>query len=392
MPIFLLSALAGCIEPFDTEEAGINGLLVVDGHISDQPGPYRVSLSRSASLTDTTFEKVRSAQVFIEEENGIREQLTEGGAGAYFSSAAGIRGQVGKEYRLTIELPSGASYASDWVTLKLSPPIDSVFYIFEERAISGDFETGFQVYVNSEDPTGNVRHYRYEWVETWKYFAPFPAFFNYIGGEDGTETEPSGGSRFCWRSDTSNLVNVASSLNNNTTRVSQHPTAFASTMSNQLALRYSVLVRQFALDQQEFEFWQGLEETNSDNGSIFDKQPQVVEGNVINVGNPSEPVLGYFGASTVSEKRIYIDRQDLPDGVSPDRSLLVDCISELDSVPRDENFQANVFLQINLGKVFFDFYGDFGIAGAVLTTPECSDCTLQGGVITPPDFWIETDD
>ena len=113
-----------------------------------------------------------------------------------------------------------------------------------------------------------------------------------------------------------------------------------------------------------------------------------MEGNIKNVGNPDEPVLGYFSASTIAEKRIYIDRSDLPEGVSPDRSLLFDCLNGLDSIPRDENFQSNVFRQISLGKVFFDFYGDFGIAGAVLTTPECSDCTLQGGVVTPPDFCL----
>ena len=390
--IFLLIMQGGCIEPFDTTETGIDGLLVVDGLITDQPGPYRIILSRSAALNDSSFEKVSNALVYVEEENGIREELTEHDPGVYLSSENGIKGQSGRRYQLTIELSEGSRYVSDWITLKHSPPIDSLYYLFEEKAIDDNFETGFQIYVDTEDPTGNIRYYRYEWVETWKYFALFPAFFNYIGGESGIETEPSGASRFCWQTETNNVVSVASTLDNNTTKISQHPTAFASTASNQLALRYSVLVRQFALDEQEFDFWKGLEETNSDNGSIFDRQPQVVEGNIKNVGNPDEPVLGYFSASTIAEKRIYIDRSDLPEGVSPDRSLLFDCLNELDSIPRDENFQSNVFRQISLGKVFFDFYGDFGIAGAVLTTPECSDCTLQGGVVTPPDFWIETDD
>lgn len=390
---FLLGGLGGCIEPFDTEVAGVDGLVVVNGQITDQPGPYRITLSRSASLNDSTFKKINNTQVYIEEENGVKEQLKEHDPGTYFTSEGGIRGQVGKRYQLTIQLSGGAQYASAWVTVIKSPEVDSVYYLFEEKPVGNDIEKGFQIYVDSEDPTGNVRFFRYEWIETWKYSAPFSPRPTYVGGDNGLELGPTGPNRFCWQTDTfTNVINLSSSLNNNTTGVIQHPIAFVSTTTSKLLNRYSILLKQFALEEEEFEFWKGLQETSTGNGSVFDKQPQVITGNMQNVNDPDEPVLGYFSASTFSEKRIYINRSALPDGIVPDLSLLFECQNGLDSLARNDNFKWNLLRQINLGRAFFGFYGVIDVAGAILTMPECVDCTLQGGVVTAPDFWIANDD
>jgi hypothetical protein len=79
-----LSFLLSCEKPFffadipDSEKK----FIVVDGIITNQPGPYSIVISRSTGLNqENTF--ISDAQVFIEEENGLSENLKESEPGIY---------------------------------------------------------------------------------------------------------------------------------------------------------------------------------------------------------------------------------------------------------------------------------------------------------------------
>ena len=148
------------------------------------------------------------------------------------------------------------------------------------------------------------------------------------------------------------------------------------------------MVKQYAMDQQEYLFWQSLKETAVDAGTLFDKQPQSVTGNIRSV-NSDEPVLGYFSASAISEKRIFLSTKDLPEDAAIDRTLTQQCFDTRRVVEKSPTSEQEIQELLDRGMIFFDWVvaPGAGIVAYIFTTPICADCTEQGGTLEKPDYW-----
>lgn len=385
--LLLGTVLAGCIDPitFDIEEN--TRLLVVDGMLTDAEGPYKVRLSWSTDLTSDTFPPVENASVVIEEQNGASETLSENMPGLYETSLSGLRGQPGKSYRLLITLANGTEYSSGWEILKASPAIDSIYFNFESKITPKGLKNGVQIYLDTDDPEGNTRYYRWQWTETWKYRVPLSSPNTYAGN---LGTSPIEEKEVCYISAPSDQINVATSINNSSDIIANHPLVYVTSETNRLQQRYSILVNQLAINEKEFLFWSSLEDATENAGSLFDRQPQSLTGNVKNSADPQEPVLGYFTVAGISEKRAYFNRYQLPDSVSPDFDFIYSCYNSIDTFFISPTLDQEVFKAMDQGKVFWGFYQpEFFIEGILMTDKECSDCTTQGGSTEVPDFWEE---
>ena len=384
---FLVCALVGCQEPVDLGISTLNSFLVVDGLITDEPGPYTVSLSVSSPLNSLEFLPVGGAQVSMEEEGGIIEELVELGEGIYETSVGGIQGRAGRRYRIRIQLPEGQAYESEWASLKAAPPIEEVYYRFEERnRLDTRVERGTQIYVSTSDPQQNTQFYRWEWEATYLHVAPFSSGLSFLGND---EAEFVGSNQVCYNQVESNQIYLASSIENTTDQVSDFPLVFVSAFGQELLFRYSILVKQYALDEEEYFFWQALEESNENSGNFYDRQPQSTTGNIVRVGNEDERVLGYFSASGVSEKRLFIDRTELPRDLNVGLNYTLGCVSQADTLTKERETDQDVFNAILGGRKFYDFLRDLqaGILGWIVVPCECYDCTEQGGTTVQPEFW-----
>ena len=367
------------------EVPGGSSLLVVSGLITNEPGPYTVRLSRSSQLQSTDFPAETGAAVVLESRSGETEVLVEEEDGTYRTSANGIQGQVGEEYRLRIQTAEERSYQSDWQLLKLSPPIDSLYFKYEEQETEDGTLQGLQTYLDTQQPENKTGYFRYEWIETWEYNAALPAQFTYLGNDNRVTFPPN---RRCWVDVPSTAISIATSSRNVNGIVTRHPISYVSTETPRLRIGYSLLVKQYALDQQEYLFWQGIQETALSAGTLFDKQPQSVVGNLHRVDS-DEPVLGYFSASTISEKRIFMVRADLPENTHVDQTLSDLCFDEIIYVEKSPTSEEEIFALLNRGLLFLDWVTvpGQGVVGYFFTTPICGDCTVQGGVLTKPDYW-----
>src|SRR4029077_18302881 len=78
-----------------------------------------------------------------------------------------------------------------------------------------------------------------------------------------------------------------------------------------LDIRYSINLRQYPLDLEAYQYWLTVQKNSQSLGGLFDLQPSQLRGNIHSVTNPTDPVLGYVSASSVTEKRIYIDNHFL---------------------------------------------------------------------------------
>src|SRR5699024_3176408 len=88
--------------------------------------------------------------------------------------------------------------------------------------------------------------------------------------------------------------------------------AFIPTHSEKLSVLYSTKVEVFSISADEFEFWQRMKRNTEEMGTIFAPQPSTVRDNMKCITDPAEPVIGYVGARSLAQKRIFIDNQELP--------------------------------------------------------------------------------
>ncbi|MEL7341612.1 MAG: DUF4249 family protein, partial [Bacteroidota bacterium] len=253
------------------------------------------------------------------------------------------------------------------------------------------FFRGAQILINTSDPEQQSRFFRYDWIETWKYAVILPANYEYIGNN---QTRTIQAYPTCYHTQPSSGIHIASSVQNDEDRLLGFPLYFVSTSTNRLDRRYSILVRQYVMSEEEFFFWKTIKESTENVGTLFDRQPQSRLGNLQNLNDPAEPVLGYFSASAVSSKRIYISRTELPPGTGVVNGNL-ECYQTLDTLQlfeagfTQEDRDFNVFSRINSGQVFYDLANRPVVTGYVFTTRGCSDCREQGGTEVVPDFWEE---
>ncbi len=94
----------------------------------------------------------------------------------------------------------------------------------------------------------------------------------------------------------------------NIPKIDKYALHYVNTETIQLSVKYSLLVRQFTISEEAYSFWDGLAEQNSEQETLYASQPYQISGNVKNMNDDTEPVLGYFMVAGISEKRIFVER------------------------------------------------------------------------------------
>ena len=122
-------SLHGCEEPFDLNVQEGPSLLVVNGLITDQPGPYEITLTRTSEFSIQSIILFETeAEVIITDDQGNSERLTEVSPGTYRTDSSGIRGVIGRSYSLSITTLDGEEYESQPDVLTAVTDIDSLYY------------------------------------------------------------------------------------------------------------------------------------------------------------------------------------------------------------------------------------------------------------------------
>jgi hypothetical protein len=229
-----------------------------------------------------------------------------------------------------------------------------------------------QFYVDLKAEGDYSRFYKWDVTETWEYHAALPAQYYY----DGTTHEiipPDSSKMVCWT--TSLVKNVftlsTQSLSQNEYR--KFPLHFIDGYTPRLGYLYSILVSQYALSEGAYNYWERLRINSNEQGGLYEKQPLAIKGNVVNMTNPDNDVLGYFYTASQSGRRYFY--KDV-EGI------------ELDFY--------NFCSPSELGKfgwrefspweypVFF-YYNETGHLRVL--NHECYDCTRLGGTLIKPEFW-----
>ena len=364
--------------------------MVVDGLITDANTSYTVKLSGTFQDLNTGSTPVQDAAVFITDELGTNSFLNNLGNGMYKTDSLVFQGIVGKTYVLHIQTKEG-NYESDPCLMHPVPEIDSVYFAKDQRYVSNgsEIQEGVSIYLDAAEGD-NTSYYRWDFDETWKFSIPFPKRFDYI---DGGFEPVAKVKEYCWKSMRSADLIVRSTNPGQSPRIIKEPVTFIATgESNRLMIEYSILIRQYSISYNDYNFWGNLKKLNETGGDIFASQPYSVISNIHNITDPKEKVLGYFQVSAVKEKRIFISFNDIVKMHLPfyheNKCKIIKDGPEVGGIPFDELYR------IYCVTSDYEFVGpeynpeSGGLEFLVFTRPECANCELTG-TMKKPDFWID---
>jgi hypothetical protein len=367
----LMMAELACQHPYEAPPIPTDArALVVEGLINtSHDASTIIMLSRVQELSASNLPKSPelNAVVMLESDDGSLIPLYDVGTGSYVADHLSLASY--RNYRLDITTQNGNKYQSDFVLAKKTPTIDSLEW---------NQNSDVTIYVNTHDPLDSTIYYRWEYEETWNYLSnlasPWAVANGMIYAKDSlTQTDS------CWRTFPSSNIIVGSSLALNKDVISHFALTSIPFNSEQISNRYSILVKQYALSKGAYEFYQILKKNTQETGSLFDPQPQNLPTNIHCLTNPSERVIGFACASSIEEKRIFIDHKEVKwkySGVSPD------CTHFIYTHTDPNDYRIFNFPDTNYVPYYFDNNGSL-----ILVYRGCTDCKYYGGTNVKPTYW-----
>jgi len=277
-----------------------NGYLAVDGVIVAGNDSTIIQLNRTVPVSDTSQIQVEDgAQVQVVGQQGDTYPLVPIGSGRYFSG--GLNLNPGQKYRLTIATADGKQYASDFTEVRQTPPIDSVRWYQDEN-----FNANIDV--SSHDATNNTRYYRWEYEETWVFHARTGSISDWVNHQETLRQQQI---FFCYPTEKSTSINVYS-----TKKLADDVTGFVHVaqvpnMAEKMEYKYSILVKQYSLTKEAYDFWTAMKTNTEQLGSLFDPQPGQAPTNIHCISDSSVPAIGYISVATLQTKRIFINNSEL---------------------------------------------------------------------------------
>lgn len=305
--IYLLAILlfvGGCKEVYYPEIDRISNVISVEGLITDQPGPYRIRLSRSSYFYDVDLsQRITGARVAVYDDKGGYFLFSEVSPGIY-QSPAQMTGMVGNTYTLEFETEDGELYRS--YPQKMLPPYEitsataaNVMRTQATQSVTGGLvirevpgiEAKLQVN-NDPDNLANVR-----FLSDVKVL--------YVREEEFDRY-------YCWkevfRFEGSQNINLPLGSNNQPGDVSNNVVAFlpdnpdAYFMAPGELISHLLLgVTLYSINRDAYNFYLEVSKQLNSDGTMFAPIPSQISGNIYSVSEPGKPVTGLFEAASVSK-------------------------------------------------------------------------------------------
>lgn len=358
--VFALSAflltflLTACVDPAELTINGTVNTLVVDGTITNLPEPQVIRLNRSKAdpltgrfgsipITKATVEVILDSSLVI----ACHETVD----GSY-QLPSDFKGQIGHSYQLQFTLSNGMHYQSSPQIMPAVPAIDRISAQYNpaslpvELQLTGGYRAGHDVYIDWKDPATEHNYYRWEWKlwekQSWcrscqqgiyavnnildhvykdkTFYVSGDALYencfvptNYF--EAGQPPFTTGLYVYdypcrtqCWEILYSSSLNVFDDQYSNGGLITKRKIAQIPFYDSTACL---VEIRQLSMTKTAYSYFKRFQDQTQNVGGIADPIPSAPVGNIQNIGNSQERVVGYFTTSAVSAVRHWLDRKDI---------------------------------------------------------------------------------
>lgn len=348
-------------------------VLVVEGFINSGVGTTKFVLSKASQLENkTTFIPEKNATVSVESDQGKSENLIQNGDGIYEKPLTIISSQ---KYRLRVKTAAGKEYLSDYVEVKATPDIDSITW--------RESTDGVEILADTHDDRNNSKYYRWDYEESWMFNANYDSEFIYKNNVMLARSPQESVYR-CWANNNSTSIILGSTVKLTSDIIDDQFIATIPSYSEKLGIRYSILVKQYTLSKAAYEYFEVMKKNTEELGSIFGPLPSQQNGNIKNIKDEKEPVVGFIYATSQKEKRIFIDNKD------------ISYVWPIKKPNSDVCLESEIMQTTNLTTYFASgalvpTYGIYDPSGSAIIgygyAPRiCVDCTLRG-TKQKPSFW-----
>jgi hypothetical protein len=393
--IIVIVSVYSCVETFFPELENKAGYLVVDALITDESRSYDVYLTRAVSALNSKVSAVKGAYVSVSDNSGKEFILKEISSGHYITDSKKFLGAIGGKYFLYIKTSSGEEYRSDTCTMYGTSTIDQVYFKkstkYSENGI--DEITGISIYVDGKVSDKNECFLRWDFNEVWEIIVPYTPEYSFTTPNIFTPVAEK--NKYCWKNDRSKDILIHSFQEQQNPVVKYKEVGFfIPYQSDRFNVKYSILVNQYSISRNEYEFWNKLKETNEEPGGIFEKQPYSISGNIKNLKNPEEVVLGYLQVESVTSKRLYINPYDIGNL----KLALYPSTCELRTYEIGDTVETGrlrtlseiyTYISKRDSVLVSPYYNDLNvITGMITTARACADCSVSGDP-KKPGFWTK---
>lgn len=375
--IFIISSfLTGCVKPFVAKVDRYANLLVVDGGITDGPGPYTVKLSTSGDVKQfSLLNPLPNCQVKVKDNIGNEYSFNEAEAGVYKSDSITFRGVPGRSYQLLVLTKDGEQIESAMELLTTGLKIESIDAKVEHKADPDLFygKDGYQFYLNSETFDTKDNYFLWRIQTTYKFNADY-GIHSVINKSGEYKPMLYGDTlRTCYRDVTVLQILLLNAGNLNTTKINNYPLYYEDNYTKALTIRYSLNVQQYKINEAAFTYWNEIKKITDTGGDLYSTQPYQVKNNLRNKSHEEIPVLGYFMVAGIAEKRIFLNRPSI--------------VFRYDMCRPGEPQRFVIERMLNRPDLWPVYFAATDV-GMYLLDQECVNCLLEG-TQKKPSFWIE---
>jgi hypothetical protein len=373
--MIIFQVFYGCIEPYVPylKESTVGGF-VVNGEVSNQEGYQQVTVSLSSDISNPEYLPLPGCKGSIEDDHGNSFNLEEFEPGSYRAWMDQEHLKPGTSYMIRIHTPSGDEIVSDYDKMPQCPEIDSFYYELKDKVTVNTEKTqkGLQFLIDFSGKESDSHFYRWTVDETWEYNSGYPRE-HYYDGEFHDIRPPDYTYHTCWiTKPVPGIFTLATNtlISNSYKGVRVH---FVDNSTNRLYVKYTALIKQHAISEAAYAFWEQLRINSQEQGGLYERQPLSVKGNLHNLSHPEMIIKGFFGAYSFTSKRIFVG------GI------------------RDMGVTDGYYCDAHiLGNMGWREFGpeDYPVYYTIWVGPEvrildhnCIDCRDFGGSLTKPDFW-----
>jgi hypothetical protein len=302
--------LDGCIDHFEVPRINNEPVILIDGMITDRPGPYQVSLTYARNITQQldAVDKVRQATIILFDNETLSETLQEVSPGVYQTKHT--QGIVGHQYKIRVSLTDESVYESLPETLLPVGKIERVWYEFDEtiRASVRPIppSPGLNVYVDARVLPEQAGLVRWRTTGIWENLTfpllrtpdpPKCAFFSCTCCH-------------CWMTNYDPQPVLSNPLFHQQ-EIKRQFVSFVPAYANVFYNKFHLKIEQMSVSKTVYEFWDDVKTQKHQASDLFQTPVSKVTGNVKAISG-STRVLGYFAASSIRDTSFFITRDAIP--------------------------------------------------------------------------------
>lgn len=379
--LFLIPVLisASCLKIYEPVIETIDAnKFVVSGLITDRNCPQVIRVSKASTINKPEALPVSGCVVTVSDDNNHRFATIDSADGNYYCRIDPQFLIPGRSFNVEIITPGGDKIVSDFDRFSSCPEVDSIYYKRKDLLTNdpGKFEKGIQFYVDLNGDDTDSKFYRFETIETWEYHSEYPVELYFSHGLHYVYP-PDFSLSICWSTFVTRNIYILSTKNFGGNKYKQFPLHFINNRTQRLVYGYSLLINQYSLSEAAYNYWNQLRINTTNEGGLYEKQPLAMNGNLRNLTHPEQEVLGFFGASSVKSKRIFVKNvENLELETDPTCAFRYVTYKELAG---SSATSWPIYLKENTDEAV--------IAPYILLAPGCVDCRAYGGTTVKPDFW-----